>query len=247
MRIAKFVFATALMMSCYVSASVVVHIEPGPYGGDRVITPWGDYIVVTHDDGSIWVGTEDEYDRGRVTALAAKDGMKPVEINGERVFVSAGLPTLKLGSIEATNINVAVLFGVGANDFGAHRPAKPQGDEYVSISWTQSRHSGVSVLFADTSSRKIFSAYRCGFDAPTGTGYCEFLMPQTALPHRFVTLFLLSGAKPAALPPEALTAMYYKALVDKARTGTPIDGDNLKDLHRLHELDPGVPNNPPVR
>lgn len=239
--------AIALFFVATSTCATTIHIEPGPHGGDRVVTPWGDYIVVTRDDGSIWVGTEAEYDMGRARALAAQDGMRPTTVDGKTVFVSAALPSLLLGDIETSNIATQILFGVKPNDFDAHRPAKPKGEEYVSTGWTQSSRGKVTTIFADTETHRLYAPYDCGFDAPTSSGHCEYLMPISALPHKFVTLFVRTNAKPAALPVRSITSMHYGALADKARTGTPIEGDDLQDLHSLHALDPSIPDVPPGR
>src|SRR5260364_377973 len=107
-----------LLISIPVNAETI-HIVPGPYGGSKINTPWGDYVAVPFGN-TIWVGTVEEW----------------MDIKA----VSIGKPILY-------SITTNIVFGVKPSKKDK-RPPKPKGAEYVIIVWVPSEAVSIKAAIA---------------------------------------------------------------------------------------------------
>src|SRR5260363_323039 len=71
-----------LLISIPVNAETI-HIVPGPYGGSKIITPWGDYVAVPFGN-TIWVGTVEEWMDIKADSVMRENGAKRVTLPGDK-------------------------------------------------------------------------------------------------------------------------------------------------------------------
>lgn len=229
-------------------AGVTINFEPGPHGGERVITPWGDYIVL-QEGNSVWVGTETEYDHARVVAIAAKHGDREIVTEQGRTFVSTGLPSVEVGNTDLASIATDILFDTRPSK-KPYRPRKSTDSEYVSMAWVQSKNSDTRLNILDLESRRSYSPYQCGADRESGFHWCETIVPRSAITHKAAVIFVQKGVKPGYLPATSIAQLHYASIVDHVKSlrdsGIPIasddpDDDTLLSLKHLHQLDASIP------
>lgn len=224
------------------------NVQPGPYGGYRVSTSWGNYMVVV-DGNRAWVGTEEEFENARIKDILRRHGDREISIDGqsknEHTIVSKALPTVRLGNAELAGINTTILFGVPA-DKKSHRPAKAEGYEYVSTLWVQgNRRQQASVKIYDEESKKSFQPFHCEYIAEMTMHSCEFAVPRTSLTHKSMLIFTSRQAAPSVVPMSSIAFQHHRILIDKYKhsgsDGIVISDDDASDLRELHKLDSTVP------
>jgi hypothetical protein len=239
------VAGAALAVPSFGATSFSWNVEPGPYGGYRVSTSTGDYMVVVSGN-SVWVGTEDEFDHERVKQLSARDGFTEFKVAGSDPhatdFVSSGLPSVRVGNYRLAGISTDILFGEKPNK-RLHRPTKPTDAEYVQMVWVQSLSTATSAIVYDKTMHVSYSAVDCG----TGDAfhYCEFVIPTAALTHNATVFFASAGAAPGALPIESIVKATYQSINDRNKPiGATPSAEDLAELRRLHEYDSSLPAPP---
>lgn len=232
------------------SAGVTIRTEPGPYGGTRVSTPWGTYIVQQRGD-DLWVGTEEEFDHAHAVAVASEHGMQEFHTNDgpvKRYFIEAKMPKAQVGQTLLAEIDESIMFSVTPTT-PIRRPAKPAGSEYVALSWVQTDPGETRLQILDETAHTSYQPYRCGFDKVSSTHYCEALVPREALVKPASLLFLRNKEKPGYLPVGTLAKFaaagiqyHVKSLKEDGITVNPNDpdDDSYRDLKQLHHLDPEI-------
>jgi len=221
------------------------NVEPGPYGGYRVSTSTGVYMVIVSGN-SVWIGTEDEFDHARVKQLEAREGFTEFKIAGDdphaMSFVSSGLPSVRVGNNRLASISTDILFGEKP-DASLHRPIKPKDAEYVSMVWVQSMPTATSAILYDKTTHLSHAAVDCG--SGDEFHYCEFVIPTAALTHSATVVFASAGTTPGALPINSIVNATYQSINDRNK---PIGGkhfvpsaEDLAELRHLHEYDSSLP------
>jgi hypothetical protein len=247
MRCANIFAAIILFVFLATSASAeVIRIVPGPLDGCKIITPWGDYVAVQHGS-TIWVGTEQQYENARVRSILEQDGMREVKLEGisgpnTHAIVSRKLPTAAVGKVQLYDISGSILFGMGP-DKKLHRPAKPVGFEFVSVSWVQSEKASITTRIYDLDAKKSYSPYT--IELHNGIHLSEFSMPRSALTHKVGLVFTFKKSKPGYIQFDSIAQQHYKnikdSVEDNLRHKIPIYDNLVTDLGMLHQLDPSIP------
>lgn len=232
----------------FASAGETIYFESGPHGGERAVTPWGNYIIVD-DGGSVWIGTEEEYDHAYVVGIERAKGQREFRMeDGSRSFIERDLPTVMVGNNQLASLDPLILFGVQSGG-AMRRPRKPTGTEYFSIDWVQSRQGITSYAVVDKATGKAYRPYRCTVSELFHQ--CETIIPAGALTDPVSVVFLQSGQKPGALPlatPAQLAyrsiRLHIKSLAKDGIVVTPSDpdDDSYRNLSRLHNLDSSIPD-----
>ena len=245
-------FGTFLFF-CFVSANatsaVSIEVLPGPDGTYKIQTSWGDYIVA-QDGNRTWVGTEDEYQRERATAIFRNNGYMEFHISGADphvvTFVSGAPPQTFVGNNHLANIYTDILFGEKP-DKKLQRKPKPEGSEYVSVEWIQSAKGAVAVSFVDADTKNSFRSAHCVITSIDH--YCELTVPRESLTHKGWIIFTLQGRKPGVVAIKSIVAEAYKGLTEKY---TPINGRrsaiseaDAGMLKQFHLLDSELPDTIP--
>jgi hypothetical protein len=245
-----------LAVACAPSApsaqGVSIRFEPGPYGSDRIVTPWGDFDAVYEGD-TIWVGPEKDYVNSVVHAISEQDGFRELCAGGGRscnTFVEADLPTARVGDNQLAGVTIDTLFGVGA-DRSIGRAAKPSDTEYVDITWEQAEHTAVRPLILDRESHKSYAPRNCGTDV--GIHHCEFVYRDDALVHQADVVFISAKAAPGVVAGKSIARMSYDTLAehvrDLAKSGINVDpndpdDDSYRNAAHLHAIDGSIPATP---
>lgn len=235
-----------LLWSAASSGAETINVVPGPHGGYRVQTSWGDYIVVL-DGNSAWVGTEDEYEHNRVSGMMAHSGYREavVAIDGRtgKAFVDRDAPRIAVGDIEVSAIDLEILFGSTPNP-KLHRPRKDAGEEYVGIAWAQSRaHPMLEMRWLDQKTNRQLRPYRCSESSPFFQ--CDFVVKRAALLNSGVFIFMAARQTPAAWAVGSIADAQLEGLqrkvVDLAKHDIAASADDVETLKQLHALDPRFP------
>jgi len=224
----------------------VIRIVPGPLDGCKIITPWGDYVAVQHGS-TIWVGTEQEYENARVRSILEQDGMREVKLEGTsgpntHAIVSRNLPSAAVGKVQLYDISSYIIFGAGP-DKKLHRPSKPAGSEFVSVSWVQSEKAFVIPRFYDLDAKTSYAPYTN--ELHKGLHVSEFSMPKPALTHKIALIFTLKKTKPGYVQFDSIAQQHYrniKASVEESiKLKVPVYDTQVVDLGPLHRMDQTIP------
>lgn len=237
-------------------AGTTIHFSQGAYGETKISTPWGDYVSI-QQGSTIWVGTAEEFEHNRVKGIMAADGAREFKVEGGKpIFVDRGASAF-VGNTEVTGIGVYILFGMPP-DKKLHRPRKPKGTEYVSISWLQSTKTNIKEVILDRETQKTYLPYSC--EALTdGTCYgdgpehacknnfpehvCETIMPRGALNHKVSIAFIGNKQKPGIVPVDSIALSQYASYMDGRKNMGAIGPSNeeLEDQRSLHSVDDKIP------
>jgi len=244
----KIVLLLGIAAASFASAGETIYFESGPHGGERAVTPWGNYIIVSGGD-SVWIGTEDEYEHAYVVGIERAKGQREFKMeDGSRSFIDRDLPTIMVGNNQLASLDPLILFGVSSGG-AMRRPHKSAGTEYFSIDWVQSRQGVTSFAVVDMATGKAYRPYRC--TVSDLFHQCETIMPTGALTDPVSVVFLQSGQKPGALPPATPAQLAYRSIrlhiKSLAKDGIVVnpsdtDDDSFRNLIRLHKLDPSIPD-----
>ena len=241
-----FLTLATLFLSAPASAEVI-RIVPGPIDGCKIITPWGDYIAVQHGS-SIWVGTEAEYERARMSSILGNMGMKEVKLEGVsgpnvHAIVSTKQPSMSVGDVQLYQIDSQILFGIGPSK-KLHRPPKTADAEYISVTWLQSKKASITPRLYDLEGEKTYKPYIT--EVIKGMHNSEFLIPKPALTHKMGLIFAHNKSKPGYLQLASLSQNHYKSIMisveESQRLKSPVYKTQVADLAALHELDPSIPS-----
>jgi hypothetical protein len=215
-------------------------VEPGPHGGYRVHSSAGTYMVVFNGN-SVWVGTEEEFDKVRVKSISAQSGFTEFNVTGgsksDMSFVSSYLPRLKVANYRLADINTDILFAMKPSA-SAHRQKKPDGTEYVSIVWVQDKTTETSAIIFDRDKQIPYDASYCGRNDEYHN--CNFIIPADALTHSATVFFASADGAPGALLLKSIANETYRDIVNKDKGLRPSDED-LGVLAHLHKLDKSIP------
>jgi hypothetical protein len=226
-------------------ASITIQILPGPLDGNRVHTPWGNYVVI-QEGSTVWVGTEDEYEHNRATSLFNKMGAKSFTPEGQfkdgNFFIDSGALNTNVGFVKVDGISPGIIFGAKPNK-SLHRPIKPADTEYVSLLWMQDKESSISAILLDKNSNKPFYPYTCGLHSYFHV--CEFLMPRGSLTKPIQAIFTAKGHPPGVVLIDSLAQQDYNQLLKKLKpVNLPPEeasSDDQDELAQLHALDESLP------
>lgn len=238
------VLVASLFLASHAMAADVIHFTPGPYGGSKIITPWGDFIAIPSGN-SIWIGTVEEYMNNKADAVAAESGFKRARIQGEakneRNYVLAKALTTSVGKTDLYQITTEVLFGVGPSK-KEKRPPKSRDSEYVSVVWTPSNSAAVGARIVSADGQKAYAPNDCG--KAEGFSYCEFTVPRQDLASPMMYVFTMKRQRPAAVGVESVAKQHYKDMKLKYSTalrGVEPGPEALGELQHLHEIDESIP------
>ena len=246
MRTTIIIMALATLVLAVPASAEIIRIVPGPLDGCKIMTPWGDYIAVQHGS-TIWVGTEAEYERARMSSILGNMGMKEVKLEGVsgpnvHAIVSTKQPSMSVGGVQLYQIDSHILFGIGPSE-KLHRPPKPADTEYVSVTWLQSKKASITPRMYDLEGKKTFKPFNT--EMINGIHNCEFMIPKSALTHKIGLIFAHNKSKPGYLQLASLSQTHYKSIMDSVeesqRLQTPVYKTQVADLAALHELDPSIP------
>lgn len=236
--------AISISMASIAMAADVIRFTPGPYGGSKIITPWGDFIALPIGN-TIWVGTVEEYLNNKADGVARNSGFKPVRIEGqaknERHYVTAKSLQASVGTTELYQITTSVLFGVPPSK-KEKRPPKGAGSEYVQLVWTPSNKSAVGARIVTADGQKSFGPNDCG--KAEGFAYCEFTVGREYLTAPMMYVFTAKGQKPGVAAVDSVAKQHHKDIQIKYSTilkGVDPDAETLDELRQLHELDESIP------
>lgn len=236
-------FAAALTCFSAYSATTIT-ASPGPYGGTRVATPWGQFLVV-QQGSSIWIGTEAEYVHLHATNVMRQDGLVEFKMSGApesaHYFVSKDKPSTSVGSKALADIDVIVAFDLEA-DKKMGRPKKPDSAEYVAIVWLQSGAGNTSASIYDSRLSKTYRPFTC-WVADGNLHQCQFIVSKDSLANAATVFFTVDGTKPGAIALKSVAQTAYSGILIGMRQmqeKTPREADRQTIL-KLHALDPAVP------
>jgi len=243
------VTAALALLSITGARGDVIHVEPGPDFGVKVVTPWGNFVAVP-EGNALWVGTEADYAKQRAIGISHDEGFRVIHIHGgsanTTTFVSAGLPSATVGRDDLGGIDTEILFGVGV-DRSLHRRPIPAADERVSIVWTPSEKRAVQARIYDETLKRSYSPYTCGMTE--GFSHCEWAIPRQSLTNPVALVFTARGSLPGIVRGASIAKMHYAALVDKYKpvggSALQLGADDRSDLGRLRDLDPSIPGSIP--
>ena len=131
------------IVACIFSATsqAQIHFVPGPYGGTKMITPWGDYVAVEFGN-SLWIGTEGEWVNLKSKAILEQNGMKEGAVQGQskndHYYFLKDAVSVQVSGVRLQQLTTGVMFGATSMP-GMPRPKKPSDAEYVSMFWTPSK------------------------------------------------------------------------------------------------------------
>ena len=243
-KIALSIAVLATFMAAEAASADVIHFTPGPYGGSKIITPWGDFIAIPSGN-SIWIGTVEEYMDNKADAVASESGFKRARIQGEakneRNYVLAKALSTSVGKTDLHQITTSVLFGVGPSK-KEKRPPKSRDSEYVSVVWTPSNNTAVSARIVSADGRKAYSPNDCG--KAGWFSYCEFTVTRQDLVVPMMYVFTTKRQRPAAIVIESVAKQHYKDIkisYSTALRGIEPGSDKLEELQHLHEIDESIP------
>jgi len=234
-----------LIFAAFANSSVsaeVIHFTPGPYGGTKVITPWGDFIATKIGD-SIWVGTEREWNDVKADSVAQENGMRRAKIAGagrnEITYISSEGRNVSLGNGKLLAVTTSIEFGARP-DRKTGRPPKPAGSEYVEIVWHQSEVNSVrAAILVDNQTVQPTSCSRWN-----AFFYCSFIADRDLLTKPADIFFYTRNQRPSAIHVESIAEEAHEGLLIKYRhsQGEPISEDDSASLQSLHELDAAIPD-----
>lgn len=243
----NFVIAALALLSLVIGdakAGTTIHFVPGPSGGSKIITPWGNFVAIPSGN-SVWIGTVEEYMDRKVDAIARQNGEKKISVDGEQFYVSTKGLSTTVGNNTLYDITTDILFGMPA-DRKLRRPPKPKNAEYVSIVWIPSTERKiVTALLASIDGKTTYQASDCQVEDQFG--YCEFIVPRTALTIPMMYVFTMRGAKPSAVQIESIAREHAQGIQRNYQStlrGIEPSQDDLDDLRNLHVLDESIPLSP---
>ncbi len=110
-------FLVALLVAVCLSSARAdsVTVRSGGNGELSISTPWGDYAVYDEGGGIYWVGTQREFDRSRVIAIARSNGSRVSTVNEDGTdvtFVPSETYRVFVGDAALDNIDPTIMFTV---------------------------------------------------------------------------------------------------------------------------------------
>ncbi|KAA0894260.1 hypothetical protein [Oryzomonas rubra] len=245
-RVIILILTLVLLFLAAPATSEVIRIVPGPLDGCKIMTPWGDYIAV-QQGSTIWVGTEAEYERARISSILGNMGMKEVQLEGisgpnVHAIISTNQPSMPVGGVQLYQIESQILFGVGPSK-KLHRPPKPADTEYVSVTWLQSKKAAITPRLYDLEEKKSLKPFKT--EMIGGLHNSEFMVARAAATHKVGLIFAHNKSTPGYLQLASLSQAHYKSIMDSVqesqRLKTPVYKTQVADLAALHELDSSIP------
>lgn len=240
-------FAMALLILFSTShAGTTIHVLPGPLDGNRVLTPWGEYVVIQRGS-TIWVGTAKEYEAARANSLFEQIGAKAFTPEGDfkegNFFIDRGALKTNIGNVQIDGISTSILFGVKA-DKTLHRNPKRADQEYVNLVWLQSQKASIGATMYASDQKTSYSSYTCGIQEMFH--YCEFAVPRAVLGQKVSFLFTVTGKPPSVVILDSLAKAEFDTLEKKLKRNPfgvmPASEDDQFTLAQLHAIDPSLPD-----
>jgi hypothetical protein len=192
------------------------------------------------------VGTEDEYMHAKATAVFRDSGAREIVIQGakknEYNYVSAALPSTRVGKSDIGGLNVSALFGEHENQ-KLKRPKRSDKSEYVQVFWKQSNRADVRMTLSDQDAKKTIDPYKCA-NAFDTSYYCEFIVDRVNLIDKVSIIATASGQPPGIIPLKSIANAQYLGILSGHKMmprGSPLNAEGQAALKELSLLDPSIP------
>lgn len=237
------IVAVALAVSTTGLMAQTVHFVPGPFGGTKMITPWGDFVAIP-EGNSVWVGTVEQYMHNKADSIMERDGYKHVKIEGEasniRRYINTKIPTTEVGKTTLHEISTSIVFDVEP-DKKLGRPPKPKTSEYVALLWTPSNKQKIVPKIVSIGGKSAYSPNIC--KNVDGLEWCEFTVKRDDLISPMSYVFFAKGYAPGVVQVESIAKQHYSDSVaeHKSLRMEKVSDEEKSDLLRLHELDASIP------